>query len=148
MENSSSHNLFRVDDITIKVSDFAKAQEIILDDNIFLDLILTDIQLPQVKGGELLKLTRENRAETGALHRSRYLARRSRSRKKRHTRGRVECASRLFHAILRLRDRRRIAAGHGRNWLHRRKRYALHRHTRPDQKQTGASPPAAFLPLR
>lgn len=51
----------------ITASNGAKAQEIILDESIFLDLILTDIQLPEVKGGELLKLTRENRAETATI---------------------------------------------------------------------------------
>lgn len=44
-----------------------KATEMILNYDIFLDLIVTDIQLPEVKGSTLLKLTRENRAETAII---------------------------------------------------------------------------------
>lgn len=51
----------------IAASNGTKASEIILNNNIFLDLIVTDIQLPEVKGGELLKLARENRAETATI---------------------------------------------------------------------------------
>jgi two-component system, NtrC family, response regulator HydG len=44
-----------------------EARKSILDENEFLDLIVTDIQLPEIKGNELLKLVRENRAETAVI---------------------------------------------------------------------------------
>lgn len=45
----------------------AKARQIITDESVFLDLIVTDIQLPEVKGGEILELTRRKRAETAVV---------------------------------------------------------------------------------
>jgi len=44
-----------------------EAQKCILDEDLFLDLIVTDIQLPEMKGNEILKLARENRAETAVI---------------------------------------------------------------------------------
>ncbi len=43
------------------------ARDIILDEKEFLDLIVTDIQLPEMKGSELVKLVRANRAETAVI---------------------------------------------------------------------------------
>ena len=51
----------------ITAANGTKATETILNFDIFLDLIVTDIQLPEVKGSTLLKLTRENRAETAVI---------------------------------------------------------------------------------
>ncbi len=52
---------------TLSAATGGEAGRLILDEKVFLDLIITDIQLPECKGDELLRLVRENRAETAVI---------------------------------------------------------------------------------